>query len=128
MPRKQSQKIDVDKKESLSGLIQETYNDACLQITSAQNAINELKVIKTEDIDDLTKVAKETSGLLKVKDSAIRIKFEIAKLQNEIIKNNGNVNTVVGKLETGSASLDDFAAIREYMKEKAKADSEDDSV
>jgi hypothetical protein len=35
--------------------------------------------------DEHTKIAKE-KGLLKLKDSAIRIKLEVAKLQRDIIK------------------------------------------
>ncbi len=42
MPRKKKQEIKINDNDSLSGLMQETYNDACLQISDAQKTINEL--------------------------------------------------------------------------------------
>ena len=91
MPRKKKQEVKVNNVDSLEGLMQETYNDACLQINDAQRTINELSVsAEPTDVDDLTKIAKEKGGLLKVKDSAIRIKLELAKLQSDIIKTRGN--------------------------------------
>jgi len=92
MPRKKKADVKVNNTDSLESLMQETYNDACLQITDAQKTINELATSVTPlDVDDHTKVAKEKGGLLKIKDSAIRIKLEIAKLQNDILKNKGDV-------------------------------------
>jgi hypothetical protein len=117
MPRKKKQDVKVNNSESLEGLMQETYNDACLQISDAQKTINELSSSVTPvDVDDHTKVAKEKGGLLKIKDSAIRIKLEIAKLQNDIIKNKGDVDSAVSERSQGSASLSDFKSIREMLK------------
>lgn len=117
MPRKKKQDVKVNNSESLEGLMQETYNDACLQISDAQKTINELASSVTPvDVDDHTKVAKEKGGLLKIKDSAIRIKLEIAKLQNDIIKNKGDVDSAVSERSQGSASLSDFKSIREMLK------------
>jgi hypothetical protein len=117
LPRKKKQDVKVNNSESLEGLMQETYNDACLQISDAQKTINELASSVTPvDVDDHTKVAKEKGGLLKIKDSAIRIKLEIAKLQNDIIKNKGDVDSAVSERSQGSASLSDFKSIREMLK------------
>jgi hypothetical protein len=78
------------------------------------------------DVDDHTKVAKEKGGLLKIKDSAIRIKLEIAKLQNDILKNKGDVGSAVSERSNGSASLSDFKTIREMLKnEKNNEENED---
>ena len=75
MARKRKHDVKVNDNESLEGLMQETYNDACLQITDVQRTINELSVAADpEGVDDLTKIAKEKGNLLKVKDSAIRVK------------------------------------------------------
>jgi hypothetical protein len=120
MPRKKKQEVKVNNNESLEGLMQETYNDACLQINDAQKTINELSASATPvDIDDLTKIVKEKGNLLKVKDSAIKIKLEIAKLQSDIIKNRGDVESTVSERSDGSASLNDFRTIREMIKNKA---------
>jgi hypothetical protein len=117
MPRKKKQDVKVNNTESLEGLMQETYNDACLQITDAQKVINELTSgVIPQDVDDHTKVAKEKAGLLKVKEAGIRIKLEIAKLQSDIIKNRGDAEAAVNERSNGSASLSDFKSIREMIK------------
>jgi hypothetical protein len=124
MPRKKKQDVKVNDTESLEGLMQETYNDACLQITDAQKTINELSASATPtDVDDLTKIAKEKAGLLKVKDSAIRVKLELAKLQSDIIKSRGDIDTAISERSNGAASLSDFKSIREMLK---NSDSENE--
>ena len=117
MPRKTKQDVKVNNNDSLEGLMQETYNDACLQISDSQKTINELSSSATPaDVDDYTKIASTKVNLLKVKDSAIRIKLEIAKLQSDIIKNRGDVDSAVSERSNGSASLSDFKSIREMLK------------
>lgn len=125
MPRKTKQHVKVNNTESLEGLMQETYNDACLQITDAQKVINQLTTSVTpQDVDEHTKVAKETAGLLKVKEAGIRIKLEIAKLQSDILKNQGDAETAISERSHGTASLSDFKSIREMMKnDKANLDN-----
>jgi hypothetical protein len=127
MPRKRKTDVKVNNNDSLESLMQETYNDACLQISDAQKTINELATSVTPlDVDDHTKIAKEKGGLLKIKDSAIRIKLEIAKLQNDILKNKGDVDSAVSERSNGSASLSDFKTIREMLKnEKNNEENED---
>ena len=124
MPRKKKQDVKVNDTESLEGLMQETYNDACLQINDAQKTINELSASATPtDVDDLTKIVKEKAGLLKVKASAIRVKLELAKLQSDIIKSRGDVDTAISNRSNGTASLSDFKSIREMLR-KDKTDNE----
>jgi hypothetical protein len=119
MPRKKKSDIKVNNTDSLEGLLQETYNDACLQINDSQKIINELTTgTVPTDVDDHTKIAKEKSGLLKIKDSGIRIKLEIAKLQSDIIKNSGDIDGAINERSNGSASLSDFKSIREMLKNK----------
>jgi hypothetical protein len=120
MPRKKRTDVKVNNTDSLESLMQETYNDACLQINDAQKTINELStsVPQTElDVDDLTKIAKEKGNLLKVKESGIKIKLELAKLQSDILKNRGDVDAAVSERSSGSASLNDFRTIRAMLKE-----------
>lgn len=127
MPRKKKQDVKVNDVDSLQGLMQETYNDACLQINDAQKSINELAASATpQDVDDLTKIAKEKGGLLKVKDSAIRIKLELAKLQSDIIKNRGDAEAALNERTDGKASLNDFKSIREMLKKDKDVESEID--
>lgn len=127
MPRKKKQDVKVNDVESLEGLMQETYNDACLQINDAQRTINELaSSAAPQDVDDLTKIAKEKGGLLKVKDSAIRIKLELAKLQSDILKNRGDAETAIQERTDGKASLNDFKSIREMLKNDKDIENQQD--
>jgi len=125
MPRKRKQDVKVNDNESLEGLMQETYGDACLQINDVQRTINELSASANPDgVDDLTKIAKEKGNLLKVKDSAIRVKLEIAKLQSDIIKNRGDANAAIAERADGKVSLNDFKSIREMFKKGQNIDNE----
>jgi uncharacterized alpha/beta hydrolase family protein len=127
MARKRKHDVKVNDNESLEGLMQETYNDACLQITDVQRTINELSVAADpEGVDDLTKIAKEKGNLLKVKDSAIRVKLEIAKLQSDIIKNRGDADAAISQRTDGKVSLNDFKSIRELIKKGGDIDKEID--
>lgn len=117
MPRKKKQDIKTNDVNSLEGLIQETYNDACANINDAQKTINELvNSTRPEDVDDATKIAKEKTSALKVKDSAIRIKLEIAKLQNDIIKHKGDAEAAINERSNGNVTLADFSKIRDMIK------------
>jgi hypothetical protein len=127
MPRKRKQEVKVNNVDSLEGLMQETYNDACLQIVDAQRTINELTNSTTpENVDDHTKIAKEKGGLLKIKDSAIKIKLDLARLQSDIIKNKGDAETAIHEKSAGKASLDDFKSIREMLKSNKNDESDID--
>jgi uncharacterized alpha/beta hydrolase family protein len=122
MPRRKKQEVRVNSVDSLEGLMQETYNDACLQIIDAQRSINELSTsTDPQDVDDHTKVAKEKTGLLKIKDSAIRLKLELAKLQSDIIKNKGDVDSALQERTDGQVSTTDFKSIREMLKKDKEA-------
>ena len=126
MPRKQKTDVKVNDTSSLTALMQETYNDACLQINDAQKTINELNVSATPtDVDDITKIVKEKGGLLKIKDSAIRIKLEIAKLQSDIIKNSGDAESALSERSDGKATLNDYKSIREMFKNKDNENSDE---
>jgi hypothetical protein len=117
LPRKKKQEVKINNVDSLEGLCQETYNDACAQINDAQRTINEMvNSANPVDVDDLTKIAKGKVDALKIKDSAIKIKLEIAKLQNDIIKNNGDADAAVKNRSDGAVSLDDFSKVREMIK------------
>lgn len=116
MPRKKKQQVKVNNSTSLEGLMQEVYNDACSQITDAQKTINVIDASTTpEDVEDASKIAKSKTDAQKVKDSAIKIKLEVAKLQSDIIKHSGNVDKAVDERSEGKANLEDFKSIREML-------------
>ena len=120
MARKKKQQIKTNDNSSLTGLLQEVYNDACSNINDAQKTINEMSnAAEPADVDDLTKLAKEKTSALKVKDSAIKIKLEVAKLQNDIIKNSGNEEAAVTERSDGKVTMSDFKAVRQMLKDSA---------
>lgn len=115
-------KVVINNDESLQGLMQETYNDACLQITESQRAMNELTASagNPENVDDIVKISKAKSDLLKNKDSAIKIKLEMCKIQSDIVKNRGTEDPSAKQQSSGPVSLSDFQKIREMLKTKPK--------
>ena len=127
MPRKKKQQIKVNNTEALEGLMQEVYNDACSQINDAQRTMNELTTSTTvSDVDDAAKIAKAKTDAQKVKDSGIKIKLEVAKLQHDIIKHSGNADKAIEERYDGKASPHDFKNIRDLIK-KAGEDTDDNN-
>jgi len=121
MDRRKKQKVKMNDIASVESLLQETYIDACGQITEAQKIINILTLSTTpEDVDDITKIAREKSNALKIKDSGIKIKLDISKLMTEVIKHNGSVEDAIeSRVSGGSASLEGFKDLREWIKANA---------
>lgn len=119
MPQKRKTSVKINDANSLENLLQETYGDACVQISDAQRVINELtNGSEPEDVRDYTDIAAQRTNALKIKDSAIKIKLDIAKLQTEIIKHTGDSVKSDDNKVTSSPTTDDFAAIREMFKKK----------
>jgi hypothetical protein len=126
MPRKKKQKIKVNDVESLEGLLQETYNEACGNINSAQKEINKLEgAAEPQDTDDYTKMAKEKGNLLKIKESSMRIKLEVAKLQHDSIKHNGDIQKATESYSGGKTDEATLKGIREMIMQKKAKKSED---
>lgn len=122
MARSKKQKIEVNSLASLQGVMQEVYNNACNQIQDAQKVVNELTAsITAEDVDDITKVAKAKTDALKIKDSAIKIKLDVGKLQNIIMKEGGNLDEVISHNNTTTlVTSDNFSQVREMIKNAEK--------
>lgn len=119
MARKKST-IKASDKQSLESLMQETYFDACSLSKEAQNNINKLKrATNPETTDDYTKIAKEITSALKVKESGAKLKLELIKIQNDMIKNGQSVEEVDEAIKsvTGGAKPDfrDFKQIRDIV-------------
>ena len=120
MPRKKRQSIKVNNIESLEGLMQETYNDACMNINAAQEVIVKLNnSTEAEDVDDAAKIAKGTTDALKVKDSAMKLKLEVGKLQNEIIKHQGDQAAALKDRTDGKVDLAQLSDLRKWMDDEA---------
>jgi len=112
---KKKSKLNINDNDSLTFLIQETYNDACNQQKESDKAIRDLVNNTTPvDVDDHTKIAKEKSNLLKIKDSAIKIKLELSKLNADIIKS--NKTPVDNNQDKAAVEIKDFQKVRDMLK------------
>jgi len=125
MGRPKKQKIEINDNQSLESMMQEVYNNACENIKDAQKVINEVgaAAIPT-DIDDITKLAKSKTDALKIKDSAIKQKFDVGKLQFEIIKYGGNIIDAVSTNPDVIPEDATFDKIREMVKRKKEDERE----
>ena len=127
MPRKKKQKIETNHKGSLEGLLQEIYSDACANINDAQNTINEMaNAAEPEDVDDLSKIAKSKTDALKIKDSAMKVKLEVAKIQNDSIKHNGDIAAAVSERTDGKVDVNDFREIRRMIENTSNDEEAND--
>ena len=126
MPRKRKHIIKIDNIESLQSLMQEVYNDACSQIQEAQNVINGFSNgVEVVDTDDYAKVAKAKTDALKIKEAAIKIKLDVGRLQNDVIKNHGELPEELTKTEiSGGATLDHFSKLRKMIEDGKNKGSE----
>lgn len=116
MPRPKKTKIRLDV-DSMSGLMQEIYNDCINVQKKAQNDITERKTqLKVEDSNDAYQIGKVNNESLKIIDSAIDKKLTLAKLQAQILINN---NQGEEKANTPKAlSDDDKKLLRDMIKEQ----------
>jgi hypothetical protein len=116
MPRPKKTKIRLDV-DSMSGLMQEIYNDCINVQKKAQNDITERKTqLKVEDSNDAYQIGKVNNESLKIIDSAIDKKLTLAKLQAQILINN---NQGEEKVNTPKAlSDDDKKLLRDMIKEQ----------
>lgn len=116
MPRPKKTKIRLDV-DSMSGLMQEIYNDCINVQKKAQNDITERKTqLKVEDSNDMYQIGKVNNESLKIIDAAIDKKLTLAKLQAQILINNNQGEEKVNSPK--ALSDDDKKLLREMFKEQ----------
>lgn len=117
-------KIRINSNDKIEELLQETYNQACEQLTQVQEEMN--KITKSTSLADLTidekakygKIMHDYSG---DKDRAIRAKMDIAKLLIEIVNHKGSVEeTLSDKAFTKQPSTINFDALKKQLSEGDK--------
>lgn len=112
-------KIRINSNDKIEELLQETYNQACEQITQIQNEMN--KITQSTGLDDITidekaKYAKIMHDYTGDKDRAIRAKMDIAKLLIEIVAHKGSVEeTLNDKAFTKQPSSINFDALKKQL-------------
>jgi len=129
MPRKKSQTVKVNNLLSLEGVLQEVYNEACSNIKSAQEGINIIQTsAEPEDVDEFVKVAKAKTDFLKTKTDNVRVKLEVAKLQNDSLKHAGDLKADLNDVGDGQVSLESYSKIRDLiLNESKKGDKKKES-
>lgn len=129
MPRKKKQIVKVNNLLSLEGVLQEIYNEACININSAQSGINELvTAAEPEDVDDHAKIAKAKTDFLKAKTDNVKVKLEVAKLQNDSLKHAGDLKAELNATADTQVTTDQLSEIRALIHRSAKqGDSNEDS-
>lgn len=112
-------KIRINSNDKIEELLQETYNQACEQLTQVQEEMN--KITKSTRLSDLTideksKYAKIMHDYSGDKDKAIRAKMDIAKLLIEIVNHRGSVEeTLNDKAFTKQPSTLNFEALKKQL-------------
>ena len=112
-------KILINSNDKIEELLQETYNQACEQITQVQEEMN--KITRNTSLVDLTidekaKYAKIMHDYSGDKDRAIRAKMDIAKLLIEIVNHRGSVeDTLNDKSFTKQPTSIDFASLKKQL-------------
>jgi len=127
MSRKPKYKVKLNNQENLERLMQEIYTDANAQITSAQEAISNLK-LSTEPVDvpEHALIAKEKANLMKIKDSAIKIKLDMAKIKTDLLKNIGDTSSDI-KQPRETESLSDALSETRALIEKSREDNKNNT-
>lgn len=116
MPRPKKTKIRLDV-DSMSGLMQEIYNDCINVQKKAQNDITERKTqLKVEDSNDMYQIGKVNNESLKIIDAAIDKKLTLAKLQAQILINNNQGEEKVNSPK--ALSEDDKKLLRDMIKDQ----------
>lgn len=127
MPRKKKQQVKINNITSLEGVLQEVYNEACANIRDAQSTITELSTsAEPVDVDDYTKISKAKTDAIKEKTANIKVKLEIARLQNDSIKHAGDVAATLANASGGEVKLDDLSMVRKMIEERSKTKNQDD--
>lgn len=124
MPRRKKQTVKINNVVSLEGVLQEVYNEACVNIKSAQVGMNELTTsAEPTDTDDHVKIAKAKTDFLKTKTDNVKVKLEVAKLQNDSVKNTGDIAGMMNAEADGAVNANHFKEIRKMIRDKALEDT-----
>lgn len=95
-------KVKLNSLGKIEELLQETYNQACQQITMIQDEMNKLAnstVLTNEFTDTRIKYAKAMNDFIMNKDKAIGRKLEIAKFMEEVRRHDGDVSKALSESE-----------------------------
>lgn len=98
MEQKKKFKVELDSSENIRALLQEIYREADEQmnLAVAESAkLTSSTKLNEEIMDGKSKYCKSLKDFMDVKQKAMDIKLDIAKLMTSIYQHNGNVKTAL---------------------------------
>ena len=117
MGRPKKTKINLDK-NSLQQLMQEIYNDCSNVMNTARRELTERKSrAEIEDIGDEYQIGKVNNETLKILQTTIDKKLDLAKLKSQVLNNSGKDEN---NTNSNSITESDKDILRELFKEKSK--------
>lgn len=91
-------KVKLNSTEKVEQILQEIYDDAMRHMFLIQTKINELEnstKLADEQLDMKVKYAKAMHDYITDKEKCIGRKLDVSRLMAEVIKQNGNVESVI---------------------------------
>ena len=122
MIQQRKYKLKLNSPEKIEELLQELYNETCKNIQEIQNEMNKLSNsvnLNDEILDAKAKYSKSMNDFIANKDKAIGRKLEIAKLMEDVIKFNGNVEQAINE-----GNITDISNLREALANEEKNKTE----
>lgn len=121
-------KLRLNSTEKIEELLQEVYDQACRQINEIQNELNKLissTNMGAEDftMDDKAKYFKAMHDLMGDKKNAIQTKLDVVKFMGEMVKRNGDANSIVNDKAFAKKTSLNLSDIRAALKDDTDKDS-----
>lgn len=120
-------KIKLNSIDELEALLQELYDETCMNIIEIQREIEKLTNstdLSLETMDGKSKYAKAVNDYSTNKNKALATKMDVAKMMVEVIKHNGNAKNAMEAVEEVPDNWGD--ALQSGVLEKASSVAEED--
>ena len=117
-------KLEINSKDKLQSLPQESYDLANAQLKVLTDEISKLAIsTKMEELsmDEKAKYYKAMSDMVSLKDKALGRKIEISKLLSDIIKNDGDLRKALENNDSDKG-FGDMASFKKQVLEEMGSD------
>lgn len=123
-------KVELNSTENLRDLLQDVINLSDEQIKQANDQITLLKNatdLPNEPIDGKAKYAKAINDYMSMRDKAISKKIDVAKMLNEVINHNGNIDEALNDAK-GSGVGFSISNLRGMIDDMQKQNNNDTQI
>lgn len=123
MEQKKKFKVELDSTDNIRALLQEIYREADEQMNLAVAESAKLTAstkLNEEIMDGKSKYCKSLKDFMDVKQKAMDIKLDIAKLMTSIYQHNGNVKNAVDDAKKEKSLSKDFFNMLKSSADEAK--------